>query len=222
MSSQTEIANLALRRFGQSRITDINQTSPAAEAIRDVWDNSRRAALRAHHWNFATRPAVLTASATAPLFRWAKAYPLPVDYLRLVSCNCVPSGTKITCYEVRGDELLSNESKAEIEYVADITNCELWDNQFVDAFSYKLAAEIAPSIMSDGGAVAAQLAAAEFQRLLMAMSSDHIETKPLVVNALRGSAYQQARCEYADSWPWPGDGIPLEYDVSFNPYNVGP
>lgn len=221
MASQTEIANLALRRFGQSRITDINQQSPAAEALRDVFPNARRSALRAFHWNFAIKQAQLTESATAPAFTWAKAYPLPVDYLRLVAVNCVPSGTKLTNYAIQGGELLSNESQAKIEYIADITQCELWDDQFVEAFSFQLAAMVAPAIMSDGGAAASQMAATEFQRLLQAMSSDLIETKPNVVNALRGSAYQAARAEYADNWPWCNlPGIPLANDGEFNPWAV--
>lgn len=236
MASQTEIANLSLRRFAQSRITDINENSPTAVVIRDVWENARRAALRSHHWNFAIRPAVLTASANMPLFKWRFAYPLPANYLRLVACNCVPCGTKVTAYEIKqgtaapGDEssqrlsLYSNWSEAKIEYVADIPECELWDDQFVEAFSYKLAALVAPAIMNDGAQTAVTMLNGEFQSLLKAMSSDNIESKPYKVGALQGSAYQMVRCLPAeDALHVPGLwGLPLADNIEFNPWNVTP
>lgn len=236
MSTQTEIANQALRNFGQSRITDINENTPAAQAIRDVWDTARRAALRAHHWNFAQRQAELTASSETPLFKWRFSYPLPSDYLRLISCNCVPSGVKITYFDVQqgasavGDPspqplaLVSNWSTAKIEYTADVVPCAYWDDQFVEAFGFMLASKVAASIMGDGGNAAALMAQRNFQSLLQAMSSDAIESKPKVVSALQGSAYQAARVLPSpgnDFWPWwDPEGIPVEYGVPFNPYNI--
>ncbi len=231
--NQTEIANLALRRFSQSRITDINQNSPAANAIRDVWDNSRRSALRAYPWNFAKTPAELAASATTPLFKWAYAYPLPVDFLRLLSCNSVPAGTSVTYFDIGSGQpyasdrpvLLSNYSTAQIEYIRDETEFETWSDDFVEAFSYKLAHAVAPALMADGGQAAVVMAQEGFLASLKAMGADASESKPRVVSALAGSAYQAARCAPSpgETYDWDEAGIwglPAEYDVGFNPWNV--
>lgn len=223
--NQTEIANLALRKIGQARITDINQGSNEAELILDSWTNARQTLLRLHPWNFALRQAQLTASSTTPLFHWRFSYPLPSGYMRLVSNNGIYAGTKLPCWEVAGGAILSNESKAEIVYVFDEDNCALWDSQFVEAFSFQIAAMIAPSLLKDAGSSAALMMQNKLNALLLAMSDNKSETKPHVVSALQGSAYQAARCA-----PAPGDycgipgiwGLPAMYDVGFNPWNVPP
>ncbi len=144
----------------------------------------------------------------------------------------MPSGTKLTYYDVGSGAdygsdrgvILSNWSEAKIEYVADITEYETWDEQFTEAFSYKLAEMVAPALMSDGGQSSVVMAQKGFVAVLAAMSSDAIESKPLVVNALRGSAYQAARCAPAPGEDWNLDpgiwGLPLTTDVQFNPWNV--
>lgn len=224
--NQTEIANLALRKIGQARIVDINQGSNEALLILDSWTNARETALRAHPWNFALKQAQLTVSATVPLFHWTKAYPLPSDYMRLVSNNGILAGTKLPCWEVAGGAILSNESKAEIVYVRNEENCALWDSQFVEAFAFQIAAMIAPSLLGDGGAAAALMMQNKFSAMLLAMSDNKSETQPKVVSALQGSAYQWARCAPApgdDCWQLPGIwGLPEQWGVQFNPYNTVP
>ncbi len=223
--NQTEIANLALRKIGQARITDINQGSNEAELILDSWTNARETILRLHAWNFALKQAQLTVSATTPLFHWRFAYPLPSDYMRLVSNNGIYAGTKLPCWEVAGGAILSNESKAEIVYVRNEANEALWDSQFCEAFSFQIAAMIAPSLLKDAGSSAALMMQNKLNSLLLAMSDNKSETKPQVVTALQGSAYQAARCAPAPGqWdgipgPW---GLPAAYDVQFNPWAVGP
>jgi hypothetical protein len=192
MASRTEIANLALGHFGQSRITDINQQSPGAEAVRDCWNTARDATLRAHHWNFATEEAVLTKLAAAPLFNWSSQYALPGDYRRLISVNGVLAGTRDCPFEVRGQKLMSNEAKAEIVYVRNVEECELWDPDFVVAFSFQLAELVAPRLSKDSG-FAARLSARKMDAGLTAMLSDSTETMPHVRKATEGSEYLLAR-----------------------------
>jgi hypothetical protein len=228
MSSQTEICNMALAHFGQSRIIDINQTTGdgavAAEACRDFWDNCRKSSLRAATWNFAMEPAELTASATAPLFYWAKQFPLPSDYIRMVRVNGRLSGTSISEHEIQGQMLLTNYAVAKIIYIKDVPLTGTWPEDFCLAFSYKLAGMVAPRLMADGGQAAVAMMQQHFAASLPALQSDKAESRPEVVNALSGSAYQAARCgpspgEWYPRW---GPGIPLEYGVQFNPWNVGP
>ncbi len=55
--------------------------------------------------------------------------------------------------------LVSNWSTAQIDYVADVTLCQKWDDIFGEMFSFKLAELIAPRIMGDGGNAAALMQA---------------------------------------------------------------
>lgn len=224
--NQTEIANLALRKIGQARIVDFNATSNEAELIRDSWTNARQTSLRAAPWNFALKQAQLTASSTTPLFHWRFSYPLPADYMRLVSNNGILAGTKLPCWEVASGAVFSNESKADIVYVRDEENTSLWDSQFCEAIAFQLAAMIAPSLLADGGSAAALMMQAKFSSMMLAMLDNKSETAPKVVNGLQGSAYQAARCAPAPGdWdcrfpgPW---GIPAEFDVQFNPFAISP
>ncbi|HEX2749395.1 MAG TPA: hypothetical protein VHM91_15405 [Verrucomicrobiales bacterium] len=192
MASQTEIANLALGHFGQSRITSFGQDHPGAEAVRDCWDFARDAVLRAHHWNFATAEAVLTEIASAPLVGWARQFALPADFRRLVSCNGVPAGTRDTEFSIRGNVLVTNDAEAKVEYVRNVTACEEWDPDFVLAFSFQLAELIAPRLSLDGG-MSARLAQRKQDAGLTAMVSDATDSRPNVRKAQEGSGYLQAR-----------------------------
>jgi len=195
MASRTEIANLALGHFGQYRIDDIDERTPTAEAVRDCWTICRDSTLRAHHWNFATTAAVLSQLATAPLFGWAYQWALPADFLKLVSCNGVLSGTRDTEFTIRGGVLLTNEQLAQVEYVQIVTACELWDPQFVQAFAIKLAEMVAPRLSLSSSA-AEQLSARADKAGVDAAHSDAVDSRPNVRRAEEGSRYQAARYGY--------------------------
>lgn len=191
MASRTEIANLALGHFGQYRIDDIDERSPTAEAVRDCWNICRDSTLRAHHWNFATTPAVLSQLAAPPLFGWTYQWQLPADFLKMVVCNGVYSGTRDTEFTVRGRTLLTNENRAEIEYVQVVAACELWDPQFVTAFALSLAQLVAPRLSLSTNA-AENLARRAEQSGQMAAHSDAVDSRPHVRRAEDGSRYQAA------------------------------
>lgn len=217
MASRTEIANLALGHFGQSRITDIGQDSPSAEAIRDCWNIARDSVLRAHHWNFATAEAVLSELADAPLVGWTHQFALPADFRRLISYNGVLAGTRDTDFSVRGGKLVSNSATAEIEYVKNVPECEAWDPDFVMAFSFALAELVAPRLSLDGG-MSARLAQRKMDAGLTAMVSDATESRPNVRNALDGSLYAAAREGFEpvrNSPDWPAT-----FGNGNNPFNV--
>lgn len=59
-TTNVAIVNLALRKLGQKRITDLtDSTDPTAVIVNDVFALKRRALLRAHFWNFAVKTVVL-------------------------------------------------------------------------------------------------------------------------------------------------------------------
>ena len=190
-ASRTEIANLALGHFGQYRIDDIDERNPTAEAVRDCWSICRDATLRAHQWNFATEAAILAQVLPVPLFNWSFQWALPANFLKLISCNGVLSGTRDTEFTIRGPRLLTFEEKAEIEYIKVVVATELWDPQFVEAFAMKLAEMVAPRL-SLSSSQADRLAQRAEQSGLAAAHSDAVDSRPLVRRAEDGSRYYAA------------------------------
>lgn len=57
--TQLEIANLALRKLGEAKITALNATTPAAQAVSDLYQPTLDELLRAYRWNFARKSAML-------------------------------------------------------------------------------------------------------------------------------------------------------------------
>lgn len=57
--TQLEIANLALRKLGEAKITALNATTPAAQAASDLYQPTLDALLRKYRWNFARKSAFL-------------------------------------------------------------------------------------------------------------------------------------------------------------------
>lgn len=78
MASTVEIVNRALQHIGVARIADLDEAGKAAREAKAAWDGVRRATLAGHPWNFAIVRTSLAASATAPAWGYAAAYPVPV------------------------------------------------------------------------------------------------------------------------------------------------
>src|SRR5690606_25509259 len=96
------------------------------------YPQTRDEVLRAHPWNFALARALLAASGTAPAFGWARAFPLPVDCLRLlpVVAGGHLNGTPIA-HEVEGGAVLSNATAPlAIRYVRRVVNPSEFDPLF--------------------------------------------------------------------------------------------
>lgn len=151
MADYVTIANLALSKIGEDdQIRDPDQDSHAARTVRAVWDQIRRAVLRAHPWNFALKRFECAARTGAVPHPWENAFPLPSDCVRLIEV-LDPASVRDT-YELEGRELLADTAgPVFIRYVSDITETALWDDLFVEAFACRLAFQIADRITGDRG-----------------------------------------------------------------------
>ena len=136
MTGKVEIINLALARLGESPIQSLTEDSVPASRANLLYDSARRSALRDFNWNFALAMVRLSRVTYSPVdFRFA--YALPSDCLRVIRLRGgVP-------FSVRKDRLYTDAESAELEYVMDVTDESLFDSKFVEAISYKLAAELA-------------------------------------------------------------------------------
>lgn len=136
MTGRVEIVNIALARLGESPVQSLDEGSVPANAAKLLFDSARRSTLRDFNWSFAmavVSPARLTEKPVD--FRYA--YALPADCLRVIRLR---GGRP---FAVRGKTLLADDGDAVLEYVADVTDESQFDSKFVEAFTYKLASELA-------------------------------------------------------------------------------
>ncbi len=140
----TEICNAALTRIGVDRITDFAaDNSIVAVRCRDNYDIARKAALRAYPWNCATKLETLPAETDAPKWRFARAFKLPDDWLRLVTIDGERDFNKR--YRIVGRLIMTEDapSSLNIEYIFDLTNVAAMDALVTDAIAQRLAATLA-------------------------------------------------------------------------------
>jgi hypothetical protein len=141
MSGATEIANRALQCLGDTPILDIGDNNERARIMRRAYDPVRKAELRKHIWNFARKRAVLAPEATGPIFGFKYSYATPPDCLRILPPQDARDWT------VEGRKILTDCGPAlNLPYIADITDPNMMDEIFVEAFAKKLAMETAEKI----------------------------------------------------------------------------
>lgn len=136
----------------------------AARTVEGLWDSCRKALLREHIWNFATKQAVLVnVSGTA--------YTLPADFIRAIRVNSSES----EAFLIQGPNLFTSATAPFLEYIYDLTDETKFDAQFAEVLAQRIAAEAAASI-SPGAAGA--LWTVYQQKLQAAIISDTTEAKP--------------------------------------------
>jgi PKD repeat protein len=156
----TRICNMALAHCGIGKmILSLEERSKEARACNLFYAPVRDEILGDFPWPFATRVELLALVETDPTVEWRYGYRYPIDALVVrriqngVSRLDTPSSRVI--YHVGSDAignlLYTDQPDAYIEYTAKSTDPTLYPPDFVFAFSLKLAAAIAPQLMSDGG-----------------------------------------------------------------------
>lgn len=141
-TSDVAIANRALGKLGGTTIVSLTQDSPAARAVNAIYTGVRRAEIRKHPWNFAKTRASLAAKADAPEFGFAYAFALPADCLRVLNKADVD-------WKIEGQDILSDDGgPLEIIYLRDVTDPNVFDEAFIEAFACKLAMELAEKLTS--------------------------------------------------------------------------
>lgn len=159
MSSEVEIANLALRKLTASdRIDSLDDPTETARALSDVWTATRRKVLSEHPWNVALRRAVLAPKAAAPAFGYLYAYVMPTDpwCLRIWGLSVAHHGA--AKWVVEGRDILTDEGTAlYLHFIADVSDVASWPAYLVDLFAEALGESIAYRITGDRQAEALAL-----------------------------------------------------------------
>ena len=169
-----EIANLAIGNIRARSIQAFDEDSLEAQVIKQRYDLARRYVLREVMPNFAkrTEPLALT---TVEDNRWIYAYDYPADCIKMqyILPNWVfgeertvylrfgyeyPMDRRIELLRDHAEEfeietkngakvVLCNVDEAYATYIRDEENTNLFDDQFVEALSYWLSAQIAVPIV---------------------------------------------------------------------------
>lgn len=154
-TSQTEICNLALVRLGDYLITSLDEDSTAARYCKLFYAKVRDAVLRDFPWNFAVRKKALALASETPIFGYAYMYGLPSDCLRALDLRTAYTNGPAVEFSIELNAagtarmLCTNEPEAHLRYVARVEDPNLYDAEFVEAVSWKLAADLAQPITGD-------------------------------------------------------------------------
>lgn len=170
MPTPTDIVNIGLRRIGANRISNLTTDSTKeAVAARDLYDEGRRDLLSQHNWNFAIKRDQLTASATDPEFGWDYTYPLPEDFIRMISVHPIDDDSAMVPYRLEfqsGDDrvLLCNSNQVYIRYVFDQQDMNLAPASFCDTLAWRMARDLGAAVSKSAAML--ELAARAYERAL--------------------------------------------------------
>jgi hypothetical protein len=150
--SVTRIANRAFVHLGQSRrITSLDDTIPAAQTVKAVWEEARDATLSLHPWNFAIKRQMLERDTeNAPPFGWLYQFRLPTDCLRWLPPS-IDDPNYIEAIE-EDSFLLSNDlGPIPARFIYRNEDVTRWSALFCTAMSYQLALEMCEATTEQKG-----------------------------------------------------------------------
>lgn len=183
LPSQVDVANLALIKLGDVQITTFEDDSAHARVVKLLYPRVIDAVLRDHRWRFSVRQATLARLAGAPTWRYHYRYQLPTDpyCLRIIRVSTEdPDLNNRDPWEIQGREVLTDGETVMIEYVARITDPQMWDVQFLDAVVERLASELSMPI-TNTPSLRAQLLQGYVLKIDAAKATDGMEGTPEVV-----------------------------------------
>ena len=141
-NSIIELCNAALIDLGEEAIFSLTDSTKAARLCNQRWPAVRDAVLRAHPWNCACAQVRLAASAGAPAFGFAQAFPLPTDCLRVLRVQC--GGALLDEWEAQGGSILCGEpGPLDLTYVRRLDDPRLYDPLLCEALTARLSATLA-------------------------------------------------------------------------------
>lgn len=177
MTSEVDICNMALGNIGsRGSIATLNERSNEAIKCKTFYEITRKEILRAAPWNFAKRDIVLSLLAAAsgtpenpdgsgavPPTPWAymysyPAYCLKARYIKIPGREYYGTNLPAIPFQVTGADdgggndiraILANQQAAELVYTKDITNPDVFDEEFTVAFAQALAARICLPLNGD-------------------------------------------------------------------------
>jgi hypothetical protein len=137
--TQAEIINDGLDELG------VEHEDPKATTLANArWDRIRRAVLRDHPWNCATRRATCAQLSAVPAFGFGYTYQLPDKCLRVLALDEADDGFAWKVENgATGAVLVTDATSANVLFIYDETNPDRFDSLLCAALSARVAAELA-------------------------------------------------------------------------------
>jgi|TARA_R110000822_G_scaffold297415_1_gene420011 hypothetical protein len=180
MASETDIANVALRLVGGTRITSLTQGTPNANAVQDLYSIIRDE-LMEFPWNFATKRVQLAKSTTAPSFGYDNAFSLPADWIFTISVhdNDASSGTMDYRHEQVGSQnvIVTDVESAYLVYTYQEQDPNIMTPAFRRALASALARDLAITV-ANSNVLEDQLGKRAIKDLARAKSLDAMGSFP--------------------------------------------
>ena len=145
--STTSVVNYALVLCGATTITAITDDTPNARALNTVYEISRKNFLTDNQWLFSTTRSTLSTVATSTI-AWfhneeSYVYTKPSTALRIWELS-----ERHAVWREEGDYIISDSAGLGAKWAFDQTDLSKWSPYAIEAFSYKLASDIAFMIMN--------------------------------------------------------------------------
>lgn len=159
--TELDIWNLALTRIGEDALEDRKARSKAGDLCRLQYGPTRDSLLRKHAWNFATERKKLGLVKMETGEKRDRGFKLPAECLRVVRAFNPSTGAEID-FRLEGREVKTDATTIKIEYIAKVSKEGLFDDAFVEALAWTLAANLAMGLSRDPKI--AEMCAAQAQR----------------------------------------------------------
>lgn len=152
--SKTDIYNDVARLLKEARFSDITTDDvPLRYELDSVWDDGLAFVLEQGQWNFASRSATLSGTASTNRgysYRFTK----PTDFVRLISVSASASyWPPIENYDQDGSYFYANDATLYVTYVSNDssygTNVALFPRTYGKLLAAHLASEVGPHINKD-------------------------------------------------------------------------
>ena len=150
MANEIEICNIALSRVGANKIQALTEATREARACNTHYEIARDDTLSEIDWGFARQQKVLAElSETRDGWDYVYAYPAGCLVAREIYNSAKVNDEDKIKFDVGlssdGNQkvVLTDEEDAQLIYTAQVTNASVFPIKFVNALSWRLAAELA-------------------------------------------------------------------------------
>lgn len=192
MASKIMIWNMALGFIGTRTVTSEAEKCQEAVQCNLFWDNARRSVLRAYPFQFAQRKQSLAEKILPKEYgsMWRHAYGLPYNCLAVQAVadtnNFYEKKYFETAVTSEGERvLLCDVSPCFLHFTEDVDNTDLFDELFINALAYKLAALVCVPLLKNNAQKVQEL------NQLYEMS---------IQKAVQSNAREQKQKPYMDEW----------------------
>lgn len=151
--TKVQVFNLALDLIRSTPLISVDDATAEGRWLTRNFDHAARTIMRAYPWNFAKEFKTLSASTTAPPFKWLYAYTLPAGWARVTPVKRYGErfGDEVP-HEIVGGSLYTNEpAPLYVILIMDKTaNPGAWDDLFTEMVRCTLALGMANKFTGKG------------------------------------------------------------------------